>query len=367
MNSKRPSPKGLLALHTKAWIEIRDLLRASGVRVPLFRRMLYGWRGRMHSLTWQIQPRNVPSNDLPVAAFVCGYWRSGTTLLHGCLAKDDRWRAPTTQECMNPGQPASLGLGRVARRPMDNVLIAAGSPQEDEFGLLCLGAPSFYRILLCPRAWPQLAADMADGSDAGTWDEREKVLREFCSAMLARDSRPLLVKSPTHSFALGRLMKIAPQAKAVIVVRDWQSLWPSCMRMWEAMFRLYALGPWDQADITKLVLETYRQYSRQLRLQLANVAEDRVAAVRYEDLARFPVEVLREIYRRLGWELQDGMAEQVRELLVATRPDRLSGEKSIRPPSGLSDELARLSGEIDSAVAPFLVSPWGQSRQVSNS
>ncbi len=348
----------LLGLHSPAWTAIKSLLASSGIQVPLGVRLLYGWRSRIHSLTWQVQPRSETQQELPVALLACGFWRSGTTLLHECLANDDRWRAPTTQECMNPGQPAVHSTGKAARRPMDNLVIASDSPQEDEFGLLSLGAPSFYRVLLCPGAWRRLADELAAGSGAESWGERERIMREFFGMLQLRDNRPLLLKSPTHSYALPRLMACAPNAKAVIVIRDWRQLWPSCMRMWEAMFRLYALGPWTRTDIADLTLETYRQYAQLLKTQLFNIADERIAVIRYEDLARLPVETLIRVYRKFGWEFPESIREHVRNLVESTRPDR-QGRAASDPaePARTAELLARSFAEICEATAPYLVAP----------
>jgi hypothetical protein len=316
--TEAPNRRLLLALHREAWSAVRGLLGDHGVVPPWSTRLLYGWRARLHSLAWRAQPRPPADAELPVNLFVAGFWRSGTTLLHECLARDGRWRTPTTQECMNPGQP--VNGDQVVQRPMDRLTVAADSPQEDEFALLLLGAPSFYRVLLCPGAWRTQLEELAAGDAHATWPRREALLRELCAWLHGRDARPLLLKSPSHSFALARLLQIAPHSRTVIILRDWRAVWRSCLKMWSAMFELYALEPWTTDDVAALTQASLLEYSQALRRQLQRVDPARLAVIHYEDLAASPVATLAAVYGRFGWTLPDDFAESIDRFVAATRP-----------------------------------------------
>ena len=78
--------------------------------------------------------------------FVLGHWRSGTTLLHEILALDQQLGAPTTYQCLNPHSFLLSVDGLIHRgapivRPAGDRLVSSASPQEEEFALLCRGAP----------------------------------------------------------------------------------------------------------------------------------------------------------------------------------------------------------------------------------
>lgn len=314
------NPARQLGLHRRAWEECRELLVASGTSIPLRTSVKYSWRASLCSLTWQTLPKPEPVATLPVAAFICGYWRSGTTLLHEILAPDPRWRAPTTQECMNPGQRPLAQRPKSVLRPMDNLTIGAESPQEDEFALLALGAPSFYRVLLCPKAWARQARELDPGFEPRIWEQRLLAMRELFGLLQAVDGRELLLKSPTHSFSLPRLLQAAPAASAIVILRNWQALWPSCWRMWTAMFNLYAIGPWDSRDVEGLVRTTYEMYARAVQDVTTTSSASRVVAVRYEDLIDSPTDVLQRIYSRFRWPLDDNLVRAAQKLMEATRP-----------------------------------------------
>lgn len=122
---------------------------------------------------------------------------------------------PTTDACFNP---QSFLLSRGARaprtsaeaqRPMDAKAVRAGTPQEDEFALFCLSAPSPYEALLFPKG----IARVAERSNPNIWSAGERAVwiarfRQFAGACTAAD-RPLVVKSPSHSFRIPLLRAIA--------------------------------------------------------------------------------------------------------------------------------------------------------------
>jgi hypothetical protein len=83
-------------------------------------------------------------SSLSSPVLVTGLWRTGTTLLHEMLAAAGGFATPGTWQCL---RPASFRLAKPGRemdvpRPIDGLRVSTNSPQEDEFALLLLGAPS---------------------------------------------------------------------------------------------------------------------------------------------------------------------------------------------------------------------------------
>lgn len=91
--------------------------------------------------------------------FVLGHWRSGTTMLHEYLSLDERLSSPTTFQCFAPWHFLLTedlvtrfgGFLLPDRRPMDNMKAGWSLPQEDEFALMNLGAPTPYLRILFPN------------------------------------------------------------------------------------------------------------------------------------------------------------------------------------------------------------------------
>src|SRR5215471_6092399 len=142
------------------WRSLVPNIDLSCSRLTFRIRVLYWLNSALQSLLHQIQKKSVADQlanlVLPAPIFVLGFWRSGTTLLHELLCCDSRFGFPSTYACLNPAhfllseRWTVPHFDREVARPMDDVRYSWASPQEDEFALLTLGAPSAYRALIVP-------------------------------------------------------------------------------------------------------------------------------------------------------------------------------------------------------------------------
>jgi hypothetical protein len=273
------------------------------------------------------------------AVVVLGYWRSGTTLLHELLCLDPRYTFPTTHACMNPHhflltQASALARGGAgAQRPMDEMQILPGSPQEDEFALLSLGARSPYEALLLPRMLPQ-ALRLADPRDLSASDEkrwREVFLSFLAGVSALAGGRPLILKSPTHGFRVATLRELLPGARFVLIARDPRTNFESVIRMWRRMFEEYALGPIPADDeIRAAVLADRPRFEAKLAEGIEGLPPNRLATVLYEDLAADPAGEIERLYGRL--ELGDF------EVVRATVREEANRRRDYHPRSQPSPE-----------------------------
>lgn len=238
---------------------------------------------------------------------ILGYWRSGTTLLHELLCLDQRFAYPTTDACMNP---QSFAISRrtsapenTIARPMDGMMVGRDSPQEDEFALLGLGARSPYEALLFPeRLAPSLTL-----CDPGNLEESERenwrrIFLDFLRGVsLIAGGRPLILKSPPHSYRIPTLRELLPDARFIIIVRNPYEVFESAVRMWRELFNLYALTPPLSDDaIREIILADRPRMEAKLLAGCANLPTDRLAHVRYEELIARPIEVIETLYERLA-------------------------------------------------------------------
>ena len=119
--------------------------------------------------------------------FVIGHWRSGTTMMHELLALDQQFAYPSNVETFLPHHflvsgwlmSPMINLLLPKRRPMDNMTMAGRSPQEDDFALCALGAPTPYRRIAFPnrQCRDQLALNL--GSVAPKLQMQQAIQREL--------------------------------------------------------------------------------------------------------------------------------------------------------------------------------------------
>ena len=234
-----------------------------------------GWSQR-----GQYAERIAKATPHPEPVFILGHWRSGTTLLHEFLILDPRHGSPTTYQCMSPHHflmSESLAVEHLnwmmpGRRPMDNMLSGWNRPQEDEFALANLGAPTPYLEFAFPRADRRLDAGAFDLTGLKPYELRrwKRALTGLLRRIAMRDPRRLILKSPLHSCRLPTLLELFPRAKFVHIVRDPMTVFPSTVHLWKSLNAAHGYTRIPDAEIERRVFARLRALPRRLRSRLEN-------------------------------------------------------------------------------------------------
>jgi omega-hydroxy-beta-dihydromenaquinone-9 sulfotransferase len=187
-------------------------------------------------------------------------------------------------------------------RPMDDVKIHASSPQEDEFGLLALGARSPYEALLAPSYLADALA-LSDPRDLSVNEERcwQNTFKDFLNGVsVVEGNRPLVLKSPTHGYRVATLRQLLPDARFILITRSPEKVYESTVRMWRSLFPLYSFGAIPPEDDTRrVVLADRPRFEAKLAEGLHGLSQERFALIHYEELVRDPVKVMGFVYEQL--------------------------------------------------------------------
>jgi omega-hydroxy-beta-dihydromenaquinone-9 sulfotransferase len=239
--------------------------------------------------------------------FLLGFWRSGTTFLHELFCCDTRFGFPSTYACMNSAHFLLTEQGfhkrrgkQEAYRPMDNMQYSWTSPQEDEFALLCMGAPSPYEALLVPSLMsdPQMLLDLRHRS-AEEQDRWKRTIQLFLRELTVQQSKPMVLKSPTHGFRFPLLPSIFPESQFVIIERNPYEVFASNLKLWETLLEMYSLESASSEQIEKFVLAAYLIHEEAITEGIRQISPEKVARVRYEDLVDDPLREMKRIYSEL--------------------------------------------------------------------
>jgi omega-hydroxy-beta-dihydromenaquinone-9 sulfotransferase len=283
--------------------------------------------GVAQSLLYGRRIEEVAIEQPPV--FIIGHWRSGTTYLHELMHLDERFVSPTTYQCFAPhhcllteGLMNTLGSWLIPKqRPMDNMAAGWDRPQEDEFALLTLGAPTPYVRMAFPNDPPPymefldmrgcLPADLA---------RFERAMTHFVMLLAFPANKRVLLKSPPHTGRIEVLSKLFPGAKFIHIVRNPYSLFPSTMRLWQSLDEVQGLQMPRGIGLDEYVFECLTRMYRGFEDQRQQLDPAAIYDVRYEDLITDPVGQVGQMYERLNL----GDFSVVRERLatfVATQKD----------------------------------------------
>jgi omega-hydroxy-beta-dihydromenaquinone-9 sulfotransferase len=239
--------------------------------------------------------------------FLLGFWRSGTTFLHELFCCDPRFGFPSTYACMNSAHFLLTEQGfhkrrgkQEAYRPMDNMQYSWTSPQEDEFALLCMGAPSPYEALLVPSLMsdPQMLLDLRHRS-AEEQDRWKRTIQLFLRELTVQQSKPMVLKSPTHGFRFPLLPSIFPESQFVIIERNPYEVFASNLKLWKTLLEMYSLESASSEQIEKFVLAAYLIHEEAITEGTHQISPEKVARVRYEDLVADPLREMKRIYAEL--------------------------------------------------------------------
>ena len=255
--------------------------------------------------------------------FIIGHWRSGTTLLHEYLMRDERFACTDTYECFAPTH--FLASGRVFRpwlkylmpkkRPMDNMAAGLDRPQEDEFAICALGMNSPYRDVAFPNGKP-IDEEFLTLRDI-TAEQREKwldALEYILKAITVAKQKTIVLKSPPHTARVRAILSRFPNAKFVHISRSPYTLFPSTVNLWMKLAQTHGLQiPRGGYELEEKVLRNFEQMYDAFFDDLPLLREGSFSEISYDQLVASPVETLEKIYEDLRL---DGFEEQ-RERFVA--------------------------------------------------
>jgi len=297
-----------LRLSLDAWRGLTNATNRSSSRVGWGTNLAYSFSGIVHSSLFKLQRAShaeaLKNVIVSPPVFLLGFWRSGTTLLHELLCCDPHFGFPSTYACLNPSHflltEAKVRSDAQTTRPMDSMSYSWSSPQEDEFALLALGAPSPYQALIMPSLLrePRALVDIRQRSR----EEQQRwlgALSSFLGLVTVQQRKPLVLKSPPHGYRLPLLFPAFPQAHYLVIERNPYEVFASNLKLWRTLLELYAVEPWTAEDIENFVLEAYVVHEEVVSASAGTASPVQFARVRYEDVVADPVRELERIYAQL--------------------------------------------------------------------
>ena len=240
--------------------------------------------------------------------FILGHWRSGTTLLHNLMALDTSFSYLNLYQSMCPGhflltEPIVAPLTSWClpkTRPMDNMPLGWNVPMEDEMAVAvdCCVSPylmaafqdrfELYERFLEPERWTD--------KEMRRWEQSFLTLLK---KLQLRDDKPVLLKSPTHTFRIPTLLNLFPEAKFIYLFRDPYAVIRSTLHLRRTMLASNSLEPPHGQTALKDTLELYERCIRRYEQTKQIIPANQLCEMRFEDLELDPLEQTRRVYEEL--------------------------------------------------------------------
>lgn len=275
--------------------------------------------------------------------FIVGHWRSGTTMLHEMLIKDERFTYATTYDVFAAPHFLSfagmlksmVGWTLPKKRPMDNMATGWDYPQEDEFALAVLGAGSPYTSLI---AFPNSPPKDLDFLDLHNVSESERnhwksVFVDFLKCLTVREQKRIVLKSPTHTARVRTLLELFPKAQFLHITRDPYTIFPSSMHLWRRLGRVHGFQVPRNEHLQERVLTMFEKMYESFEADKSLLGQGQYHQLRYEDLVADPVGQIRGAYEILslgGFDrIEPGLQSYV-EKTKGYRPNKYEIDDELR-------------------------------------
>jgi hypothetical protein len=223
--------------------------------------------------------------------------------LHELLCCDPRFGFPSTYACLNPAHFllsehwARRREEQQVRRSMDDLRYSWSSPQEDEFAMLALGAPSAYEALLVPSLMSDpgrlLDLQLRSINDQERW---HATFDHFLKLLTLQQDKTMVLKSPTHGYRMRLLQCKYPDARFVIIERNPYEVFASNLKLWRTLTDSYGLEHCSADQVEDFVLAAYLLHEKTISEGISHSTPGSVASVRYENIVKNPIEQISPLY-----------------------------------------------------------------------
>ncbi len=253
--------------------------------------------------------RKVQETEIdPSPLFIIGHWRSGTTLLHNLVSLDRQFTFPNMYHVAFPHHflltedvvSKFTGWMLPKSRPMDNIETGWQLPQEDEIGLCALSLISPYLMITFPEK--DLYRDLFELRNVSpqVLQEWKDTFLHFLRKVTYREQKPIVLKSPSHTFRVPLMLDMFPNAKFLYIHRHPYDVFRSSMHLRRALFEENTLGLLDDTPWESEIMEDFELAISCYERDRLLIPEGNLHEIRFEDLESDPLTELEQAYQGLS-------------------------------------------------------------------
>jgi hypothetical protein len=247
--------------------------------------------------------------------FVLGYYRSGTSFLHQCLALDDRLGYHKNFQMVFPEimlstekilLPVMEFICRVfnIQDSVHRVPLSFRFPGEEDATMATYLDPKaaqwgyFFPKIMKEQFQKYVLFENISPSEMEAWQKSFRYLLNKIS--IANQNKQLVLKSPPNTSRIKVLLSLFPKAKFIFIHRNPYEVYSSNKRFWTVVQKVFALQNTKSVDVNKIILDTYSQMTQRYLDEKNLIPEGQLSELAYDDFVQNPLEILRKSYEELG-------------------------------------------------------------------
>lgn len=250
--------------------------------------------------------KSVKTPEDPI--FIIGHWRTGSTFLHQLMHLDPGMCTPSLFEVAVPdsflvSHPYYRPIFKHVvseHRPMDQVKIGMDEPQEDEYAIYRITSFSPLENLVFPKSQAFfLNPSTRFIPETNELDSWKKEIQRFYKKLFFRHGKRIISKNPFNSFRIKILYEMFPDARFIHIVRNPYDVVPSTIHMWTILGEQNSLNThWTRPGFSETV-GFLKKLAETVETDQKYLPAGKLIEIRFEDLEKSPVDVLKEVYANL--------------------------------------------------------------------
>ena len=258
----------------------------------------------------KIKSTKVPEDPI----FIIGHYRTGTTYMMTLMAHDKSKGYVSNIEAYTP--LFYLAFPKFTRwliesslpdvRPMDNVVMGADEPTEDEYTIGTYTPYGYYTGFIFPRNFDLYSKYL---TFEGIPKHRKKWKKAFIYMVkmltFGHKGKQLFLKNPSLSYRIPDILEMYPNAKFIHTYRNPYKVYSSSVKFFDEVFAIYTLQTWGDDKMKQDILDNYKLLYEKFDEDLTLIPKENIVHSKYEDFISDPVNSLKDIYDKLrisGWE-----------------------------------------------------------------
>lgn len=240
--------------------------------------------------------------------FIIGHWRTGTTLVHNLLARTPEAGFVSTYHAVFPNNLRSKWLFKTfmsifmpKKRPGDNVKLAAGYPQEDEYALSNITYASYYHFFYFPSNYERyyreyIRFESFRNEEIEQWKRLYKTM--VIKASLNVKGARVILKNPANTGRIAQLIEIFPESPFLFIMRNPVLIYLSSRKFFRELLPTVCLEEFNPEEVHDMVLDTCEKLLKDYIADRSLIAPDHLVEIKYEEFTENPLNQLQMIYNQ---------------------------------------------------------------------